>query len=372
MTVILAILFVLLTASVSFAQDWSPPEKPNPDSILNEAEDDAREKRYDDALAKHVWFHEHALEIRPSLYGVRLSFALASWAELSKKHPPALAKLKEIRNESRKQVLAGTNTRESFHDMSSINEYLDEQSATVTTFKKLIEKNPKQARLVFDTAQPALIREKAYKLVGKYIEPEKDFARIQRSYQEGKKLAKDPRFGKRHLQYENKTFANETTTLIAILVVNDRKPEAEKIATASRTLLDEKKFHKAIDAALKGVVPEPWPPSPSDPPEPAQAEKPDKEITIPADHKVIALGFSMANGLNGTVSSGDFVDIIEQTDDGTPPTIIASNVQVYHVSSESDKHDLVIAFLVGPKSAEPVGQAIGDRSVKLKRRSNAN
>ena len=79
----------------------------------------------------------------------------------------------------------------------------------------------------------------------------------------------------------------------------------------------------------------------------------------------------MANGLDGKVSPGDFVDIIKQNDDNAP-TVIASNVKVYHVSTESDKHDLVIAFLVGPKSAEPVGQAIGDRSVKLRRRSNAN
>ena len=258
----LAILFVLLTTPFSFAQDWSPPENPDLQSILNEARKDATAKRYEDALAKHVWFHKHSLEIDPSYYGVRLSFALSSWTELSKKYPPALVKLKEVRNESRKQVLAGTKTRESFHDMSSINEYLDKQSATVSTFKKLIEKSPKQAEQVFDIAQPALIRHKAYQLVGKYIDSEKDFANIQQRYQEGKKLAKDPRFGKRHLQYENESFANKTATLIAILVINDRKSEAKNIATTSRTLLDEKKFHKAIDAALKGVVPKPWPPSP--------------------------------------------------------------------------------------------------------------
>ena len=364
----LAILFVLLTTPFSFAQDWSPPENPDLQSILNEARKDATAKRYEDALAKHVWFHKHSLEIDPSYYGVRLSFALSSWTELSKKYPPALVKLKEVRNESRKQVLAGTKTRESFHDMSSINEYLDKQSATVSTFKKLIEKSPKQAEQVFDIAQPALVREKAYELVGKYIDPEKDFAHIQQRYQEGKKLAEDPQFGADYLQFENKTLANKTTTLIAILVVNDRKPEAEKIATTSRTLLDEKKFHKAIDAALKGVVPKPWPPSPNDPP---QTEKPDNLPVIPAGHKVIALGFTMANGLDGKVSPGDFVDIIKQNDDDAP-TVIASNVKVYHVSTASKVHDLIISFLVGPEFAEPVAILVGDRSVKLRRHNNAD
>jgi len=41
---------------------WTPPENPNPQQILSEAQSDAKAGRYEDALAKHVWFHENALK----------------------------------------------------------------------------------------------------------------------------------------------------------------------------------------------------------------------------------------------------------------------------------------------------------------------
>src|SRR5688572_11688303 len=52
---------------------WSPPANPDPHVILREAKADTQAGRYEEALAKHVWFHSHALEIEPALYGVRLS-----------------------------------------------------------------------------------------------------------------------------------------------------------------------------------------------------------------------------------------------------------------------------------------------------------
>ena len=79
------------------------------------------------------------------------------------------------------------------------------------------------------------------------------------SYRRAKKLADDPRFGERHLDFANKKFANDSTTLVAILAVNDRKKEAEEIAASARAELDDRSFHAAIEQALQGVVPEPWP-----------------------------------------------------------------------------------------------------------------
>jgi hypothetical protein len=241
------------------ADDWTAPEDADPQAILQEAHADTRAKRYETALAKHVWFHEHALTIDRAFYGVRLSFALSYWLELGQRYPPALTKLKQIRDAAQRNVVAGKNVRESFHDMESINDQLDEQSKTKECFDALDEKNPKTAKEVFDLAQPSLIKGKAYALVGKYISPKDDFAEISEGYRQGKKLAGDARFSGIDLDFVNKKFANSSTTLVAILTVNDRMNEAEEIATSARAEWDDDSFHAAIEEALKGVIPDPWP-----------------------------------------------------------------------------------------------------------------
>lgn len=252
-------LFILLGATSLHANDWTPPKDPDPQAILQEARADTRAKRYETALAKHVWFHEHALEIDPAFYGVRLSFALSYWLELAQQYPPALTRLKEIRDAARKNVVAGQHVRESFHDLESINDQLGEQSATRKLFEALHEKHPKAAKEVFDLAEPSLIKGKAYALIGKYISPKDDFAKMSVGYRQSKVLADDARFGAQHLDFANKKFANDSTTLVAILVVNDRKKEAEEIAASARTEWDDDSFHKALEKALKGTVPDPWP-----------------------------------------------------------------------------------------------------------------
>jgi hypothetical protein len=253
------VLLVALVGSSVCADEWSPPEDANPHAILREARADTRAKRYDTALAKHVWFHENALSIEPSLYGVRLSFALSYWLQLAEQYPPALIKLHEIRDNAHKNVMAGRDVRESFHDMEAINDHLDEQSATRKVFETLDEKSPKIAQEVFDLAQPSLVQGKAYAVIGKYISPKDDLAKMRETYRQGKKLADDARFGARHLDFANKKFANDSTTLVAILTVNDRKKEAEEIAISARAEWDDNSFHAALDKALKGIVPDPWP-----------------------------------------------------------------------------------------------------------------
>lgn len=248
-----------LVCAPARGDDWTPPEDPDPQAILQEAHFDTRAERYETALAKHVWFHENALSIEPALYGVRLSFALGYWHELAKEYPPALLKLEEIRDQDAKNVTEGKNVRKSFHDMASINDNLEEQSATTEVFEALDENSPNIAKQVFDIAQPSLVRSKAYSLLGKYVMPKDDIAKITETYRQGRKLADDSHFGARHLDFANKKFANDATTLVAILAVNDRKNEAEAIAASARTEWDDSSFHAGLEKALKGIVPEPWP-----------------------------------------------------------------------------------------------------------------
>ncbi|MFA5165260.1 MAG: hypothetical protein WC481_06840 [Candidatus Omnitrophota bacterium] len=255
---LLAIIFVLLLPAITFAE-WKPTLHPDANKILDEARQDTSEKRYEDALAKYVWFHQNALKYDKALYGVRLSFALSDWNELAKVYPPALAKLKEARDEAKKNVIDEKDLRESFHDMVSINHVLGEESLTKETFMLLDARNVDSARKVYDIAQPSLINAKEYKVCGKYIDSKDSFSKFVEFYKENKIFAKDSRYGKRHLEYANKAFTNEITTLIAILVLNQRKVEAEEIASKAKKEWNDASFYSEIDKALQGQVPKPWP-----------------------------------------------------------------------------------------------------------------
>src|SRR5712691_4761867 len=53
----------------------------DPLQTLRDARDAARRGAHAEALEKYLWFHHHALEHRPSLTGVRLSYAISEWVQ---------------------------------------------------------------------------------------------------------------------------------------------------------------------------------------------------------------------------------------------------------------------------------------------------
>lgn len=241
-------------------KSWTPPKNPNPDKIFGEAKADAQNGKYADALAKHVWFFQNSLKYEPALYGVRLSYALSDWIELGKVYPPALEKLKAVRDEAGTNVRNGKNVRDNFADFESINKELSDDSKTVDLFVWLDSNQKDSAKAVFDLAQPALIKSKQFPLLGKYIQnPFKSFEDAVGDYEMNARLAKDPKFGKRVQDFADKKFIKDTTTLIALLVVTDRKSIAETIVKEIKQQPDLPKFDQEIQKALTGEVPPPWP-----------------------------------------------------------------------------------------------------------------
>jgi hypothetical protein len=96
----------------------------DPEQVLGEARELADSGAYAEALEKYRWFHENALAHEPSMYGVRLSFALRSWAQLGEVYPPARAALESIRDAKAAALRDGSLDRELFEDVESINEML--------------------------------------------------------------------------------------------------------------------------------------------------------------------------------------------------------------------------------------------------------
>jgi hypothetical protein len=246
----LAVLF-----QATLLAQWKPPAKPDPSKILHEARHDREAGQFADALAKHVWYHENALKYQPAQYGVRLSFALMDWVELGDLYPPALLMLQSIRDTAGKEVREATGDENSFHifhDFAAINGALKEQNKTTDLFVWLDANKPKSAKRAFDVAEPALIRSKQYRLCGKYIDADRSFEQSVDIYRLNKRISRGPEFA-------DKMFSNSSATLVALLVLNDRKTDALRIAEKALKELDAAEFKQTLEQAKKGELPPSWP-----------------------------------------------------------------------------------------------------------------
>jgi hypothetical protein len=239
---------------------WSAPDDPDPRAILREAEADARSGGLEDALAKLVWFHANALRFHEELYGVRLTLALSAWKSLADAHPPALLALRRARDEAREAFAAETDlerARRAFHDYEAINRKLGQERETAAAFAELDAARPAVAARVFDIAQSALIAGRRYGLYARYVEPGAQWARAALTYRLNRRLQET--FAAGHRDFTEKAFTNDVATLVGVLAVNGRRADAEAVAEEARLEWDDPGFHRAIDDALAGNVPEPWP-----------------------------------------------------------------------------------------------------------------
>ncbi|MCC6821674.1 MAG: hypothetical protein IT579_13155 [Verrucomicrobia subdivision 3 bacterium] len=226
---------------------------------MDESEADADAKRYENALAKHVWHHEKALKIEPAQYGIRLSFALSAWVKLGELYPPALEKLRTIRDKDELGVREGEIPERLFHDLAAINEHLGQDTKTTQLFVWLDQNKPDFAKSVYSVAQPSLIRAKKINLCGKYLDPEASFKRMLELYNLHKNIAATSASKPRNLEFGRKRFGNDAAILVALLSLNNRSDEAAKIAAASEAELDDPKYKSVLARAKDGEVPEPWP-----------------------------------------------------------------------------------------------------------------
>ncbi|MCM3877390.1 MAG: hypothetical protein NEA02_13365 [Thermoanaerobaculia bacterium] len=242
------------------AAPWSPGGDPHPSAILDEAKADATSGRYAEALAKHVWFFENALKYAPSMSGVRLSFALSDWKTLSDSYPPALEKLKSERDEAAAKVRGSKDSRHSFNDFASINRELCEDAKTRELFLWLDANSPATASAVYDLAQPSLVKATEYVVCGRYlVDPDRSLERMVWFYREHQKTARDSEFRREMSDFADKSLSNGVGTLIALLVVNGRTADANRVADGAMKVRDDTAFRARIESALRGEVPPPWP-----------------------------------------------------------------------------------------------------------------
>lgn len=203
---------------------------------------------YEQALQKHIWFHEESKN-SPGMGGVRLSYALEAWVELSKKYPPAETALINLRDNYKKKLLSGSGTFEDFHDLSSINQYMKEEDETYRLFLFLHKEHPEQAGRYYHVVEGLLIERKEYEICGKYIaDPLMKYEDIRHMRELNISLAKkEPGLDKPHFQkYTNESFIDGVSKLIEVLVALERVDEAKEIQKRALSYFESEKIKYAI------------------------------------------------------------------------------------------------------------------------------
>ena len=250
-----ALAALLCTAAASLASaQWTPPSNPDPRAIHNEARKDRIEKRYDDALAKHLWLHREGAKAQPAWRAARLSFALGDWAHLAAKHPPALTALTTVRDAAEADVRAGRDAVASFNDFAAINRELDEPGPTAALFGWVEARDPALARQMYGAAEHALLTSGDYKTAFKYMDADSAMDRALRNHLRMlRTLPKDP--DSLQVKAVRAHFARESARIVAVLAVNGRPAHAKVIAEKALEVDGSPEVKEAIAAALKGTFP---------------------------------------------------------------------------------------------------------------------
>ena len=251
----------------ALAKAWSPTLAPGQKLDPNKVRDEANELRakgqYQAALDRYLWYWNHALEYEPGLSAVRLSFLLSDWVELGRRYPAAKQALLDIRARDTQRLLDKRGDFDLFMELSSLNQYLQDEQATYEMFGKLRQRDPALAWQCFFVAEPVLVKHGDYALCFGYLgDPEAAFNRIRQQWEmlkqqeqrwaENSDRTADTGAGL-HPPALPKTadgrFVDETRQLLLILVKTEHKAEAEHIRDQALALLDDPRLKSAVSDA---------------------------------------------------------------------------------------------------------------------------
>jgi hypothetical protein len=223
--------------------------------------DDMQNKNYDLALAKRVWFHQHALEVDEHYSAVRLSYGLMGWAKLGKLYPPAKTLLRYVANFAKRTLMSDPKDAYSLvHEYISLNRVLERTDQSVNFFKWLDVQHTEVAIKNFHLFQDVLAQHEEFSLYNKYLNPNVDFSQMVSSYvwtidASEKGVYGDKKRSQEMSESATKTFIFNVSRLVAMLVINERSEETKSIVTKAKLELDSDEFMTSLKHALNGKLP---------------------------------------------------------------------------------------------------------------------
>ena len=227
----------------------------DPGERLNAGRLAAREHRYEEALEHYVWFHEHALEHDEAYYGVRLSFALASWSRLAEIYPPAAEALKRIRDGKTKMLLDGKGDARLFDDVAAINENLHEPEATSRLFEELSTKFPPLAKQCSHVAMSALVETKAYELARVFVDNAEDMLRgwTDRLNEQIAALERKPETRAPVREAYTRIYCEDVRNLLQIFIGTGEIREAARVRQLAFAAVAASDIRQAVQQALSDL-----------------------------------------------------------------------------------------------------------------------
>jgi hypothetical protein len=126
---------------------------------------------------------------------------------------------------------------------------LKEDNRISDLFMIIHNKNREEAVQIYSKAQSSLIKAKLFNVCNKYINPQADFNAQFESLQLTRTLIPQ------HQEILLQSFAKNSSELIALLVCNDRKAEANTIAEKVRLQPLNSECLQMIEAAMVGKFP---------------------------------------------------------------------------------------------------------------------
>jgi serine/threonine protein kinase/tetratricopeptide (TPR) repeat protein len=262
-----------------------PGEKPEPAKILEEAKKLTATGKFEEALQRYLWYHNHAQESGDSYQTmIRLLSALSDWEELGRRYPKARQKLIEVRDNKTREITEGRGYAELFQDVQAINHELQDDDATYALFKAVRDSDPKLTDQCFYYLQDLLVAKGEYQWCLRHLgDPQARFDSIRQSFQSDQARysataslpepatplptngvavrpprpvampAPPPGMAEMIRKSAEVRFVSQTCQLIEILIGAGRKAEAEEIHQQALAVLADPRLKSALNDAEERV-----------------------------------------------------------------------------------------------------------------------
>jgi hypothetical protein len=235
---------------------WIAPQNPDLSAILHGAVFDAHAGRYEEALAKHLWFHRSAIRFEPAFGSVRLSFAVAYWWNLASFYPPAREAFIQTRDETEQRFRKTPSDFALFQDVAAMNDRMGDGIRTAMLFETIADIEPDHAPRLYRVAEPYLIAAGRYHACAPFLETKRRMEQSTRFYDILRQHEESRPKGKHHIPKSARShYVCDVATLVALLALNDRADEARSAYVDALKILDDDDFRMIMDAALSGHLP---------------------------------------------------------------------------------------------------------------------
>lgn len=233
----------------------------DPRKALDFARSYKKEEKYEEALEMYEWFHSSAVPIKPSLYGVRLSFALGYWMQLAAVYPKAKQRLIEIRDEGVLKIKSGNWRFDDFHEVLNISNKLKDSETPIETFKLICAKETDKEKVnkCFYFALGLLVDKGETVILGKHLENSLSYVTKYINYfKENESSLKE--YVRKMADAENKKdviqemenapkriYSNEITLLVRALKMLNRVKEIEDVYNAGKGIIPDEDYQKIFE-----------------------------------------------------------------------------------------------------------------------------